>query len=168
MTKRKLTKALLSVGCIATLLVGSASMCFADSKTTPAHLTVPVTAVDFSVTEKINMTGTANSDDLTVDSLAITNNSAMGVLNIDSITATGTNGWSIVANTTDFSKLAKNAQKVSLTADGTNDMTAAYAAAGTVDPGQTDTTTFTGKTGMVTTAVADTQVADITTTVSFK
>lgn len=168
MAKSISKKFFLTVACIAALLVGTTSMCFAAEETTPAHITVPVTAIDFSVTEKINMTGAENSADLTVDSLVVTNNSAMGVLNIDSIAATGANGWTIVADSTDFTTLAKDAQKVSLMADGTNDMISTYTGAGTIDPGQSDTTTFTGKTGMVTIAVTDTQVADIITTVSYK
>ena len=73
------------------MVMANTAMSFAASdnpQTVPAHINVPVTAIDFTITEKINMTGTADSHDLTVDSLAVTNNNEIGVLNIDSIAAT--------------------------------------------------------------------------------
>lgn len=142
--------------------------CFASTETVPAHINVPATTIDFSVTEKINMTATANSENLTVDSLEVTNNSDMGVLNIDSIQATAVTGWSLVADTTDFATLNANANKFSLVADGSFDMsTGAYQAAGTVAPAATDTTVLSGKTGMVTTVLSDVKVADVVVTVSY-
>lgn len=137
-----------------------------NPQTVPAHITVPVTTIDFTVTEKINMTGTSNSNTLTVDNLEVTNNNNIGVINIDSVAAIGSNSWTIVETTTDFAKMAKDAKKLSLTADGSHDMTANYTSAGTVDPGQTDITAFIGKTGIVSANVTDEKVADIVVTVS--
>ncbi len=157
------------IAIMSAMVIASTAISFASTdnpQTVPAHINVPVTAIDFTITEKINMTGSANSNDLTVDSLEVTNNNAIGVLNIDSVAATAVGGWTLVADSTDFTKVAANAKQVSMVADGSHDMTAAYTAAGTVDPGQTDTTTFTGKTGIVTTAVDDEKVADVVVTVS--
>ena len=151
------------------MVMANTAMSFAASdnpQTVPAHINVPVTAIDFTITEKINMTGTADSHDLTVDSLAVTNNNEIGVLNIDSIAATAANGWMLVSGSTDFTKVAADARQFALVADGSHDMTSAYREAGTVDPGQTDTTAFTGKTGIVTAAVDDEKVADVVVTVS--
>lgn len=167
--KRNVLKKLTAFVAITTMVIGSTAMSFASTdnpQTVPAHINVPATVIDFTVTEKINMTGAANSNDLTVDSLSVTNNNDIGVLNIDSMQATGANTWTLVADTTDFQKMEKDAKKLSLVADGSHDMTAEYTAAGTVDPGQTDTTTFTGKTGIVTTALTDEQAANIVITVS--
>ena len=148
------------------MILGSTSMVFAEEKSVPAHLTMPTTAIDFTITEKINMVGTANSNDLTVDSLDVTNNSNVGVLNIDSISATAVEGWTLVSDTTDFAKMDVDAKQFSLVADGSHDMTSAYTEAGTVDPQAKDTTTFAGKSGAVTTAIDDTKVADVVVTLS--
>ena len=173
MIKAKEMKKVVAIACVG--VIGASSLAMgggianAEEKTVPAHINVPVTAIDFSVTEKINMTGSENSTALTVDSLEVTNNSDVGVLKIDSVQATAAGGWQIVADSTDFTKLNANAKQVSMKADNTFDMQGgAYTAAGTVDPGQTDTTTFSGKTGMVTTAVNDEKVADVVVTVSYK
>lgn len=167
--KRNLMRKVSVIAVMAVMIMASTAMSFASTdnpQTVPAHINVPVTAIDFTITEKINMTGSTNSNDLTVDSLEVTNNNTIGVLYIDSITATAVGGWTLIENTTDFTKVAANAKQVSMVADGSHDMTIAYTAAGTVDPKQTDTTTFTGKTGIVSTAVDDEKVADVVVTVS--
>ncbi len=168
MEKRKMRKLLLTASCTAALLVSSTAMCFADEATTPVHVTVSPTAVDFEITEKINMVGSANSTDLTVDSMEVTNLSQVGVLKIDSIDVEAEGTWEVMAMTTDFAKLAADSNKFGLMADGTHDMITAYSDAGTVDPGATDTTTFTGKTGMVKTNISDQKVAAMIVTVSYK
>ncbi|MDO5414647.1 MAG: hypothetical protein Q4F78_04195 [Bacillota bacterium] len=168
MEKKKMKKLLLTAGCTAALLVSSTAMCFADEATTPVHVNLASTAVDFEITEKIDMVGSANSTDLTVDSMEVTNLSQIGVLNIDSIEVDAEDSWEVVSMTTDFSKLAADSNKFGLMADSEHDMTAAYTGAGTVDPGATDTTTFTGKTGMVKSSVSDKKVADMIVTVSYK
>ena len=170
MIKSNLMKRVSVGACAAIMLISSMSMVFASTdnpQTVPAHINVPATAIDFTITEKINMVGTANSNDLTIDSLEVTNNNNIGVLNIDSVQATAVEGWTIAAQDTDFTKLGADAKNFSMIADSTHDMsTGAYTAAGQVDPKATDTTTFTGKTGIVTTAIDDTKVADVVVTVS--
>ena len=152
---------------IGTMMVSSMGMVFAEEKSVPAHINVPATAIDYSVTEKIEMQGAANSTDLTIDSLDVTNNLKAGVLNIDSVEATGDNGWTIVGDDSDFVKMGKNAHKFSMVADGSHDMsTGAYADAGQVNPGEKDTTTFTGKTGITTEAINDEKAANVVVTVS--
>ena len=152
---------------IGTMMVSSMGMVFADEKSVPAHINVPATAIDYSVTEKINMTGAENSTDLTIDSLNVTNNLKAGVLNIDSVEATGDNGWTVVGDDSDFVKMGKNAHKFSMVADGTFDMsTGVYTTAGQVNPGEKDTTAFTGQTGITTEAITDEKAANVVVTVS--
>jgi len=164
----KKNRLLLAAGCMAMIFIGSTSTVFADEASTPVELTVPATSISFNVTEKVNMTGTAGSTDLTVDSLTVENTGDIGVLTIDSIALTGESEWSVVTDDTDFTKVAKDSKQFSLTADGTHDMVAAYTSAGEVNPGESDVTTFTGKTGIVSAQISNTQVGNLVTTVSFK
>ena len=148
-------------------MVSSMMPVFAEEKSVPAHINVPATAIDYSVTEKINMTGAENSTNLTIDSLDVTNNLKAGMLNIDSVEATGDNGWTVVGDDSDFVKMGKNAHKFSMVADGSHDMsTGAYTAAGQVNPGGKDTTAFTGKIGITTEAITDEKAANVVVTVS--
>ena len=164
--KRNLKSFVITTAMAAVLLFGSVSMCFADTANTPAHINVDATTISFEVTEKISLTGNANSVDLTADkTLDVTNNSAVGVLNIDSVAVSAADGWTNVAMTTDFTKLAADAQQFGLSADG-SDLTTAYTGAGTVDPGKTDSTEIAGKTGMVTAELSDVKIADLVVTVS--
>ena len=60
------------IAIMSAMVIASTAISFASTdnpQTVPAHINVPVTAIDFTITEKINMTGSANSNDLTVDSL---------------------------------------------------------------------------------------------------
>ena len=156
-----------SMALIGTMAVSSMMPVFAEEKSVPAHINVPATAIDYSVTEKIEMQGTENSTDLTIDSLDVTNNLKAGVLNIDSVEATGDNGWAVVGDDSDFVKMGKNAHKFSMVADGTFDMsTGAYTEAGQVNPGEKDTTAFTGKTGITTEAITDEKAANVVVTIS--
>ena len=50
------------------------------------------TFVDFTVTEKINMSAIAGRNELKADRLDIINNGDMGILNIDSVRAETANG----------------------------------------------------------------------------
>ena len=75
--KRNLMRKVSVIAVMAVMIMASTAMSFASTdnpQTVPAHINVPVTAIDFTITEKINMTGSTNSNDLTVDSLEVTNN----------------------------------------------------------------------------------------------
>lgn len=169
MVKKNLKKILLTASCAAVLLFGSVSMCFADEASTPAHINVPATSISFEITEKINMTGTANSTDLTVDSLTVTNKSDVGVLNIASIKANPVTGWTLADQDTEWIKLNANSDTFGLVADGTHDMAdGAYTGAGSINAGASDTTTFEGNVGLVTQAISDEKVADIVVTVAYQ
>ena len=155
--KKKMITAL----CALTLTLGTAGSCFAaetNPQTTQAYINVPATAIDFSVTEEIIFTGTAD--------LEVTNNSKIGVLTA-SIEATGDNGWTVVADSTNFARLGANAKKIGIMAAGTHDMsTGAYTGAGNINPTEKVTVPLSGKTGRVTAAQENVKVANFVTTVS--
>ena len=163
--KKKMITAL----CALTLTLGTAGSCFAaetNPQTTQAYINVPATAIDFSVTEEIIFTGTADSADLTANDLEVTNNSKIGVLTA-SIEVTGDNGWTVVADDTDFAKLGANAKKIGIMAAGSHDMsTGAYTGAGNINPQDKVTVALAGKTGRVTAAQDKAKVANFVTTVS--
>lgn len=163
--KKKMITAL----CAFTLTLGTAANCYAaetNSQTTQAYINVPATAIDFSVTEEIIFNGTADSADLTANNLEITNNSKIGVLTA-SIEATGDNGWTVAADSTNFAGLGANAKKISIMAAGSHDMSkGAYTGAGNINPQGKVTVALSGKTGRVTTALEKAKVANFVTTVS--
>ena len=163
--KQKMITAL----CALTLALGTANVCFAAEQTaqnTPAYVTVPVTAVDFSVTEEIVFTGAVNSIDLTANHLEVTNNSSVGVLRA-SITVAGENGWTVVSDTTDFANLGANAKQIGIVAAGSHDFAnGAYTGANHISPEETVSVTLSGKTGRVTQALTKEKVTNFVTTVS--
>ena len=78
-------KRILSILCVLLMMVSTSVAAFADESNVVAYMTVPATAIDVSVTESIDMTGSANSVDLIVDKVTITNNGTAGVINIDQL-----------------------------------------------------------------------------------
>jgi len=166
---KNLKKLLFTAGCMLTLLTGSMSMCFAadagtDSAKTDVYVNITATTIDFSVTESISLEGTANSTDLSEEDVVVKNNNNVGVLSISKVSAEAADGWTLTALDTDWAKLNADAKKIGLQADGTKDLsTGDYTAAGTIAPGESDTTKITGKTGMVT---SDTNVQAATVTVT--
>lgn len=171
MTKNKhLKKLLLVFGCAATLLVGSTSMCFAETGTTQVMLRAGASSVDFSVSEKISMVVTPGSGEVLVEPLSITNHMGISDLNIDSISATAAADWELVAS----SETALTEKQISLAVQGTDpdsgdptthDMsTGDYTSAGTVGWGETVQINFTGQAGSIPETAE--QVASLVTTVS--
>ena len=166
-------KRILSILCVLLMMVSTSVAAFADESNVVAYMTVPATAIDVSVTESIDMTGSANSVDLIVDKVTITNNGTAGVINIDKVTATAAPGWSFVDATTNFKLLNANAKKLSLTStlgSSTWDIIKTCPTfakdESSVAAGASKNITFTGKTGVVTTAVNHEQAASIVVTLS--
>ncbi|MEY8369024.1 hypothetical protein AALA24_09670 [Anaerovoracaceae bacterium 42-11] len=108
-------KKILSLICVLSMVLSSSAVAFADDSDVAVYMTIPATAIDVTVTESINMTGSANSVDLAVDKVTVTNNSAAGVINIEKVSATAAAGWALVDASTDFEALNANAKKLSLT-----------------------------------------------------
>ena len=166
-------KKILSLICVLSMVHSSSAVAFADDSDVAVYMTIPATAIDVTVTESINMTGSANSVDLAVDKVTVTNNSAVGVINIEKVSATAAAGWALVDASTDFKALNANAKKLSLTptlGSSTWDITKTcptFAAADSnVGAGASKDITFAGKTGVVTTAVNHVQAATIVVTLS--
>ena len=170
MAKRNVKRIVLTVACVAVMLFGSMSMAFAaDNAKTEAYMTVPATLIDFEITDRIDMVGSAGSTDLTVTDLVVTNKSDIGVLSVTSVEAEPITGWTLADQNTAWKNLAANAQTFGLVAGGSFDMaTGAYAPAGDIEAGQSQTTKFTGNVGLVTNAINAEKVADVIVTVAFK
>lgn len=157
------------------LLSLSTSMCFAaasdSNQSVPVHMSVAQTAIDVSVPEKITMTAAANKADLTITPYTVKNNSAIGTIKVDSLKATAETGWTIAKDSTDFTGLAANSKQFSLM-HGTHDFgttpTESLTSGNTATPGKTATFALTGKTGIVTTAVTDVNVAKVVATLGYK
>lgn len=151
------------------LTLGSTASCFAAETTaqnTQAYVTLPVTAVDFSVTEEIIFTGTADAVNLVANHLEVTNHSKVGVL-CASISAAGDNGWTVVADTTDFVKLGANAKQIGVIAADRHDMAnGAYTGANHISPEEMVSVELSGKTGRVTQVLEKEKVINFVTTVS--
>lgn len=174
MVMKKMRRTVITTAMAAMLLCGTcsafaapiANVDGADNASTPAHLNMPATKIAFTITEKINMTGNSNSNDLTVDDLTISNTMAVGTLSVDSIKAQAVSGWSMDEFSAAWADKNVNTKEFGLQADSTHDMVGEYTAAGTILHGETDTTTFAGKTAAVNTEISDEKVADIIVTVS--
>jgi len=166
------------------LTVSSTGLCFAAE--VPANLTIPEDAkvlIDVTIgyedpenegtisAESILMTGTKGTPVLTVQSLTVKNNNAMGTVSIDKVESVGikdANGdtWTLVADSTDFVNMAVDQHKFSLVADESHDMINGYEAEKAVYPESTQTIDFSGKTGPVTKAYTAMQVAKMVVTLS--
>lgn len=141
------------------------------SQTVPAHITVAVTPIDVTVPEKITMNAAANSTDLTISDYTVKNNSLIGVIEVASLNVAAVTGWNLVSDSTDFTTLAADAKSFSFK-HGTNDFattaTESLSSSNTANPGATATFSFTGKTGIVTSALDDVQVANVVATLGYK
>ncbi len=86
-------------------LTSMAGSCFADYGHSEVYLVAPATAIDFTVTNTY-MTGTENSTDTTVTNVTITNNLSAAPIYLQSIFASGANGYTLVNYTDDFDAYA--------------------------------------------------------------
>lgn len=168
-------KKILSMFLVAVMLLTlGTSFAFAasdPSQSVPAHITVAATSIDVTVPQKITMTAAAGNPALTITDYTVKNNSTLGTIKVDSLKVTAVPGWTIVEDTTDFTSMAANAQKFSFM-HGTHDFatadTEALSAANTAAPSATATFSFTGKTGVVTSAIEDVQVATVVATLGYE
>ena len=153
---------------LTTIIVFSSAMtAFAESETVriPMYVTIPPSKIDFSVTEKINMTGYLGTTELVVDELSITNNNSVGSIKVDA-DVSGVNGWTVVNKDMEFEKLPNDAKQISITADIDKDMSqGTYADAETIRAGETGAIFFEGETGAVSSNVEE-QAAKIVATIS--
>jgi len=175
--RKTLSVFLVSLLCIS-MAAGSA---FAES--VPAYMTIsgtPSIDVDISYNDPdsgtevqadgIMMEGSATSPNLEITSLCVTNKNAMGVIQVEQveIETVSEQGWTLVADTTDFAKLAADAKKFSLVTDSHDFSTGAYTTVKDVNPDSSITYEFTGKTGPVSAALEEIHVADAVLTLALK
>lgn len=120
---------------------------------------------DFMVTESIDMTGSANTADLTVTDLTV-ENLGRKEITVSSVQIGSTlNGWSAVAATTDFKNLAKDSKQFALLLSGTDLFAGPYTAGGTIAVDGQKVFKLTGKTGVVSKAINRQQIANLVVTV---
>lgn len=164
---------------IAVITVMSTGMCFAlgnealDNTNVPVKLTAPAISaggIDFSVSEAITMTSTANTTALVITDFVITNHATTGQLQLDKLTATAETGWALAADTTEFDKLPADTKQFSMVTE-TQDLSAGPK---TYTGGEklaapndgTITISFTGKIGTFRTAISAETVAKVVPTLS--
>lgn len=94
-------------------LTSMAGSCFADYGYSEVYLVAPATAIDFTVTNTY-MTGTENSTDTTVEDVTITNNLSAAPIYLQSIFASGANGYTLVNYTDDFGAYATDSKMFAL------------------------------------------------------
>lgn len=151
-------------------IVSMGASCWATTAegVTPVTLSQGATAYDFEVTETIEMSASANSTVLTIDDFTITNKSNVGKIGYD-LSAAGSNGYTIVADTEDFDSMSVSAKKYSLVANTSHDLSSDYESVAEVDSGNgSDTVNFTGHISPTDSEVSEgTQVGSITATISW-
>ena len=175
MIKTKNIKRLLltcALSCV--MAAGTGATCFAadiqvqnnNSATVPVYMEKGAQSFDFSVTERIDMTGEANSTDLECTDLTLTNNVATGHINYD-LELKGEGEWSHVrTKDISFKDLTVNTKLFGLVADGEHDMADIYEHVHDTGPGKSNTTTFTGQVGTQTSPV-NKQVGKVIATVNW-
>ena len=106
---------------IALMVVCSMGTCFAGTlpensvNSVPVCLTVEnLLTIDFTISEKIDLTGDGLTDDLTVSDLVIANNSTMGQIELTSLEASAVDGWTLESADTDFVNMAADSKKIAV------------------------------------------------------
>ncbi len=172
--KRKRVSSIVLV--IALALVCSVGTCFAgtlpadSANTVPVYLTVSgELTIDFTISEKITMTGTADSAVVDVSDLSITNNGTMGQIEVKKLEANTEAGWSIEDSDSDFVNMAANSKKIGLVyddhdfADGAKNLAEDEVL---VNASATENISFAGKTCPTTEEINDLKVANVVATVA--
>ena len=155
--------------CTALIAVNIPVTSFADtttSQTSKGYLNTSETAIDFTVTEQVNMSCQSNAYEMTVDDIVITNNSGVGVLNIDSVQATAANSWSLVSYGTSFKTLSKDAKKLGIAVNNKY-LNTSLTNLGTIRPEASFTLDLSARTGISTQEITNVQAATIVVTLSY-
>lgn len=133
-----------------------------------AYAAPPTGTISYTVTEKVNMTADS-AGNLVIDPVVIENTGEFDI-SVDSISVVGINGWTLVPDKTDFSKLPADSKQISMVANG-HDLTSDYTNVGVIDcfhssDNNSMSIPMTGRTGAAITAVEDELAANIVVTVS--
>ena len=161
---------------IALVMVCSIGTCFAGTLPADSTNTVPVLmtingelSIDFTVSERITMVGNAMSSNVNVSDLCITNNSAMGQIELKQLEVTTEEGWRIMDEGVDFVNKAANSKIFSLTS-GTHDFSNGKKVyeedAFLVDSKKTQTVSFKGQTCPTTEEIKNLKVANVIATIA--
>lgn len=161
---------------IALTVVCSMGTCFAgtlpddSTNTVPVYLTVSgEMSIDFTISEKINMTGSADAAEVSVSDLSLTNNGTMGQIEVKKLEVVAEDGWTIDAYDADFPNMPANAKKFSLTSDGHDFADGAKTLPEDevlVNVSGTKTISFEGKTSTSTEALNNIKVANVVATIA--
>lgn len=179
-------------------LLSSSCFAYADTVKVPMDLVVSSKVIDVSVTEKVNSSAAKGSANASVSDITVRNNAANSVYLLSAAYGGDISPWTLVSDSTNFASIGKNQNKYSLTADGqdlksgskdyfkelapsesytikmhgTHDFgttpTESLTSSNTAAPGKTATFALTGKTGIVTTAITDVNVAKVVATLGYK
>jgi len=146
------------LGLVLMLSIGlTMSFSFADSTDT---------TIDFTITEKIELTGGSNETKLSSKPLKVIHNGSNGFISIDNVSVKTDSGWRLVEKTTDFATVASNSKLFSLVIDDTHDLTIPYSSFGEVAAGKTESKEISGSTGIVTSNISE-KIAELIVTLSF-
>ena len=106
---------------IALMVVCSVGTCFAGTLPDNSVNSVPMCltvndglTIDFTISEKIELTGDGQTDDLSVSDLVITNNSSMGQIEVKTLEASAVDSWILESMDTDFVNMAANSKKIAV------------------------------------------------------
>ena len=178
----KKNRTIIALFLMTTLLMTAASG-FAFAESVPAYMTIsgtPSIDVDVSYSdpetgsdtaaEGIMMTGSAGSPVLSITSLKVSNNNAMGIILVEKveIQTDAQQGWSVVDDDTAFATLPADAKKFSLVTDTHDFSTGAYTVVKEVLPKDKIVYEFSGKTGPVSETITKVHVADAVLTLALK
>lgn len=134
----------------------------------PVYLYNAPTLLDVTVPESINMRVKTNEIIAAVDTIHVINHSKVGVIGVENIHVAQQNGYTIVNDTTDFTQLAMNAKKFSLTYNS-HDLVDDYnQLAITVNPTLTGNIQLSGKTGGVTSIIDGENCANVVLTIAYQ
>ena len=167
--KKGLAIAACTLTCMTTAFAGNVP---GGTGTTPVHLTVSpeqVTVMDVTVSSRIDLTGKANSNDLTGQDFVVTNNSKTGSVVVKNLKATAGAGWTVGTKAEDYKTMPVNTKKVAVIADNNDLNGVGYSPNKEIAPSANATYTITGKTATHTKQVEATQaVANIVSTIAWK
>ncbi|MGC2873992.1 BspA family leucine-rich repeat surface protein [Ihubacter sp. mB4P-1] len=122
--------------------------------------------VDFTVSESVMITGTANSTNLTVTDLTVENLGTKAITVSSVQMGNVLNDWTMVAVTTNFATLIKDSRKFSLVIGGFDLSKGMYIGGDRITSDQQKAFKLTGKTGVVSKAITKQQVANLIVTVT--
>ena len=122
----------------------------AESVVVPMYGILSGTGIDFDISEKITVSSTGGSTELTISDLEISNSKMSTPLFISDIKVTPSGAWNLVSASTDFSAVTVNSNVFSMKCEEHDFSTGNYQAGSIIKAGESINYSFTGGTGKVT------------------